>query len=128
MGLRNYLAERRARKLFPKKKGKFWYCGAIYDYSYELHRASKPWRTKELELPCETFLINPYSDAGGKIPEVGDIAPCVKLDGWIGYYEVTKRWRYSSAGSDFASWDDGYEVNLRLHHCVRAEKTGGYHE
>ena len=121
MGLGELLAERRARRLFPKKKERFWYCGEIYDYSYELYKAGKPHKTKEMGLPCEKFLINPFSDAGGKIPEVGDIVPCIKLDGWIGYYQVVKKWRYSSAGSDFAGWDDGYEVNLKLHHCERAK-------
>lgn len=120
MGLRELLAERRARRLFPMRKERFWYCGEIYNYSYELCKAGKPYKTKEMGLPCEKFLINPYSDASGKIPEVGDILPCIRLNGWIGYYEVIKKWRYSSAGSDFASWDDGYEVNLKLHHCKRS--------
>jgi len=121
MRLGELLAERRARRLFPKKKEGFWYCGEIYNYSCELHTAGKPYKTKEMGLPCEKFLINPFSDAGGKIPEVGDIVHCIKLDGWIGYYQVVKKWRYSSAGSDFAGWDDGYEVNLKLHHCERAK-------
>lgn len=121
MGLRELFVERRARRLFPKKKERFWYCGEIYDYSYELHKAGKPHKTKEMELPCDKFLINPFSDAGGKIPEVGDVVPCIKLDGWIGYYQVMKKWCYSSAGSDFAGWDDGYEVNLKLHHCERTK-------
>ncbi len=123
MGLRELLAERRARRLFPKKKERFWYCGAFFDYQYELYKKGKPWKRKEIELPCETFLVNPFNDAGGRIPEVGDILPCIKANGWIGYYLVAKKWRYSSAGSDFASWDDGYEINLKLHHCERV--SGG---
>lgn len=121
MKLREFFAERRARRLFPKKKERFWYCGEIYDYSHELLKAGKPYTTREMELPCDKFIINPYSDTGGKIPKVGDIIPCIKSDGWIGFYLVTDKGRYSSAGSDFASWDDGYEINLKLHHCERAK-------
>lgn len=119
MGLAAYLQARRVRKLFPKKKDKFWYCGEIYEYSYELLKAGKPHMTKEMGLPCGKFLINPYSDAGGRIPREGDVIACIKLDGWIGYYLVTKKWRYSSAGSDFAGWDDGYNVDLKFHHCEK---------
>lgn len=120
MGLRSYFAERQTKRMLPKKKERFWYCGEIYTYSYELMKTGRPWKTRELELPCETFLINPYRDSGGKIPEIGDIIPCIKLDGWIGFYLVTDKERYSSAGSDFASWDDGYEVDLKFHHCEKA--------
>ena len=119
MGLRAYLGARKARKLFPKKKENFWYCGRIYAYGCDLHRAGKPHGAKDMGLPCEKFLINPYSDAGGKVPREGDIVPCIKLDGWIGYYLVTKRWMYSSPGSDFAPWDDGHYVNLKFHHCEK---------
>lgn len=119
MGLKEFLAERQARKLFPKKKEGFWYCGEFYEYQYELYQAKKPWKSKELVLPCEKFLIN-WPQCYNQICE-GAILPCIKLDGWIGFYLITKKWRYSSAGSDFASWDDGYEVNLKLNHCERAK-------
>lgn len=117
--LKEFFAKRRVRKLFPKIKEKFWYCGEIYTYSYDLDRAGKPSKTSEMELPCEKFIINPYSDAGGKVPQVGDIIPCIKIDGWIGFYLVTKKDWYSHYG-DFAMWDDGKAVDLKLHHCERA--------
>lgn len=120
--MKGFILERMARRHFPKKKERFWYCGAIYNYSYDLNRAGKPWKTKEMELPCEKFIINPYSDTGGKIPRVGDILPCIKIDGWIGFYLVTRKGWYSHYG-DFAPWDDGKEVDLKLHHCERAVKA-----
>ncbi|MBA7652473.1 hypothetical protein ES703_60307 [subsurface metagenome] len=123
MGLRELVAERRAKCLFPKKKERFWYCGEFFDYQHGLYQQGKPWKSKEIELPCETFLINLVRDAEDKMPEVGDILPCIKLNGWVGFYEVTKKWRYSSAGSDFASWDDGYEINLKLHHCEKCSEA-----
>lgn len=122
MGLREFLAERRARKLFPKKKDGFWYCGEMNDYQYELSKAGKPWKTSELEFPCDKFLINPYRNSGGRVPEESDVIPCIKVDGWTGYYRVVKKWSYSSRGSDFALWDDGYNVNLKFHHCERTLK------
>lgn len=120
MSLRNWLAKRKVEKMFPSEKNRFWYCGEIYNYAYELQREGKPWKTREMNLPCDRFIINPYSDAGGKIPEVGDIVPCVKLEGWIGFYKVINKKSYSSPGSDFASWDDGFEVDLKLHHVELA--------
>ena len=107
MGLKALLA----RRLFPSKKDNFWYCGAAFNYE-----------GSSRDLPVNKFILNPYRDTGGKIPEVGDIVPCIKLNGWIGFYKVIKKWRYSSAGSDFAMWDDGYEINLKLHHVERARK------
>lgn len=124
MSIKTWLEQRRVKKLFPKSKRKFWYCGEIYTYSCELQREGKPWRTREMGLPCDRFILNPFSDAGGRIPEDGDIVPCIKVDGWIGFYQVSNKYRYSSAGSDFASWDDGYEVDLQLHHIERAAIKG----
>lgn len=106
--------------LFPREKLHFWYCGEIYNYAYELQQHSKPYKTSEMGLPCERFLINPYSDAGGKVPREGDIIPCIKLEGWIGYYIVTRKGWYSHYG-DFATWDDGKEVDLVLHHIEKAD-------
>lgn len=117
MKLREYLVKRRARKLFPKQKSNFWYCGEFYGYQYQLYQAKKPWKSTEIELPCETFLVNPFQNHG-KIKE-GSILPCIKLNGWLGFYEVTKSWYYSSPGSDFASWDDGKNINLELHHIEK---------
>ena len=119
MGLIAYLQARRAKRLFPKEKKKFWYCGEIYTYSHELLRAGKPHKTSEMGLPCDKFIINPFSDSGGRIPKEGDVIPCIKLNGWIGFYLVTHKGSYSSAGSDFAMWDDGYDVDLKFHHCER---------
>lgn len=119
MGLRDYLQARRVGKSFPKEKEHFWYCGEIYTYANELREQGKPWRSSEMELPCDRFIINPFSDSGGKIPKDGDILPCIKVDGWIGFYQVSNRHMYSSAGSDFASWDDGYSVDLKFHHCEK---------
>ncbi len=117
MGLTAFFRARVARRLFPKNKKNFWYCYAIYSHSYELRTVGKPHNVKDMGLPCEKFLINPYRDTGGKIPKEGDIIPCIKLKGWVGYYLVTKKWMYSSPGSDFACWDDGCYVNLKFHHC-----------
>ncbi len=119
MGLLTYLQAWKARSQFPKKKENFWYCGEIHDYKYELMKAGKPHKTKDMGLPCEKFIINPYSDVGGKVPDEGDIIPCIRLNGWIGYYLVVKKWSWSSRGSDFAMWDDGYEVNMKFHHCEK---------
>ncbi len=113
-----------ARRYFPRVKKDFWYCGEIYHYSHELQQAGKPWKTSEMNLPCGKFIINPFRDSGGKIPNVGDIVPCIKLDGWIGFYKVTKKYMYSSPGSDFAMWDDGYHINLKLHHLERNKHPG----
>lgn len=112
----------KALSRLPKKVEDFWYCHEIFDYCYKLHQAGKPWKCNEIELPCETFLINPYADEGGKIPEVSDIIPCIKIGNLVGYYLVTKKWRYASAGSDFAGWDDGYYVNLEFEHYERAKR------
>jgi len=119
MGLIAYLQARRIRRSFPRKKEKFWYCGEIFSYSCDLLKVGKPHKTKEMGLPCEKFLVNPYSGSGGGIPKEGDVIPCIKLDGWIGYYEVIGKERYASAGSDFAGWDDGYEIDLKFHHCEK---------
>ena len=108
--------ELRALRHLPKKKEDFWYCGEIFDYCGKLRDAGKPWKASEVELPCATFLINPFAEQGGKIPQVCDVIPCIKVGNFIGYYLVTKKWRYASAGSDLASWDDGYYVNLELEH------------
>ncbi len=117
MGLRGYLEARRARKLIPKEKRDFWYCYEFYNYQYELSRAGKPWKSSELKFPCETLLLEPYRSK--REIKTGAILACIKLDGWIGYYEITKVWMYSSPGSDFAGWDDGKYVNLKFHHCER---------
>ncbi len=114
MGLGELLAKRH----FPKKKKDFWYCGEFNDYQYKRQQQGKPWKTKELELPCDTFLINPFSNAGGKVPDVGDIIPCIKLNGWIGFYEVTDKHNPHTWG-DYLPWDDGNQVDLRLHHVRR---------
>lgn len=114
---------RKARRLFPKEVKDFWYCGKIYNYRYELYMAGKPHRMEDIELPCERFLINPYINAGGKAPQVGDIIPCVKKDGWIGYYQVVRKYRYlGTTSDDFAPWDDGKAIDLKFHHC---EEKGG---
>lgn len=118
MNILEYLAERRVRKLFPQRKDDFWYCWEFNEYQHQQMKQEKPWKSSELELPCEVFLVNPFKNYD-RIKE-GSILPCIKLEGWIGYYQITKHWRYSSAGSDFASWDDGFNVNLKLHHCERA--------
>lgn len=115
MSIIHWFTSLRAIWLFPKVKKKFWYCGEINDYAYDLMKQGKPWKTSEMNLPCEKFLINPYSDSGGKVPKVGDIIPCIKLYGWIGYYLVTNKGWLSHYG-DFALWDDGKAVDLRLHH------------
>ncbi|GAI49782.1 unnamed protein product, partial [marine sediment metagenome] len=90
----------------------------FYNYQYELMKQGKPWSGKEIKLPCETFLVNPFVNYN-QIRE-GAVLPCIRTNGWIGFYLVTDKRRYSSAGSDFASWDDGYGINLKLHHCERA--------
>lgn len=118
------IAERRAKRLFPRVKEDFWYCGAIYMYRHKLYMAGKSHKMGEIELPCEEFLINPYQNAGGKVPREGDIIPCMKVGEWVGCYLVTRKWCPSPLG-DFAEWDDGGYVNLRLHHCERAGMPGG---
>ena len=121
MTIKGFLARWKTRRRFPRVRKRFWYCGEMITYSSDLYREGKPCRTRDMELPCDRFIVNPYSDSGGKIPKVGDILPCIKIDGLIGYYEVLEKRRYSSAGSDFAPWDDGYEIDLKLHHCERAK-------
>lgn len=117
----------RTKNFFPKTKEDFWYCGALNKYQYKLHKAGKPWKTMEIELPCTTFLINPHSEGGGKLPEVGDIIPCIKKSNLVGYYLVTKKWR-PFGSDDFLSWDDGYHVNLEFHHCKGEKKKDPSHE
>ena len=72
MLLRKWLEQRKVNKLFPKAKPNFWYCGEIYLYSSELRQEGKPWKTSEMGLPCDRFIINPFCDSGGSIPRVGD--------------------------------------------------------
>ncbi len=119
MGIKEFFAQRKAKKLFPKQVKDFWYCYEIYNYQHELKKQGKPWRTAEMGLPCEKLLINPYKNSD--LIRVGAILPLMKVDGWIGFYEITKKWMYSSPGSDFASWDDGSYVNLKLHHLERVK-------
>lgn len=104
------LKELMAMGIFPQEKRDFWYCGAAFDYE-----------GKSEDLPAENFFaLNPYRDSGGKVPEVGDIVPCMKKNGWIAFYEVTKKWNPHSWG-DYALWDDGYYINLKLHHVERVK-------
>lgn len=119
MGIRAYIGEWRARRPFPKGKKDFWYCGEMITYKSELRKKQLPWRIEEMGLPCDRFIINPYSESGGKVPKKGDIIPCIKLNGWIGFYLVTKDGMYSSAGSDFAMWDNGHSIDLEFHHCEK---------
>ena len=122
--LRESIAARRAKNLFPKAKKKYWYCYEFHDYQYKLMKAKKPWKSSEITLPCEVFVFNPWY-TNGRLPEVGDIIPCIQLDGWVGLYEVTKKYKYESAKSmwaDLASWDDGYNIDLELHHCGKANQ------
>ena len=118
--VRNQFFQRKARKLFLGKIEKFWYCGAMNEYQYELSKQGKPWKASEIEFPTEEFVINPFNDAGGKVPKVGDIIPCIKKGGWVGFYEVTKKYRsYDPAFADRLPWDDGYDIDLVLHHLER---------
>ena len=105
----------RARRLFAKKKKDFWYCGEFYYHQYRLYTAGLPWRSTELVLPCETFLVDPYDEK----PTVGLIIHCQRLQGWVAYYKVTKVGMYSSPGSDFASWDDGKRIDMKFIECYR---------
>ncbi len=119
MRILEFLAEKHARKLFPDSKKEFWYCYEFYEYQRYLRAQSKPYRSEEIELPCGTLLLNPYRNYS-QIRE-GAILPLMKVGDWTGFYEITRRWMYASPGSDFASWDDGHYVNLKLHHCEKAE-------
>ncbi len=116
MNLLESYRRQRAKRLFPKEKKKFWYCYEFNEYQYKLFKAGEPYSRREIELPCETFLVDHLSG----VPQEGMVIPCQKLDGWIAYYRVTKVDMYSSPGSDFASWDDGKIIDLRLVRCERA--------
>lgn len=114
MNLLELFRQRRARRLFPKEKRRFWYCGELYNYQYELYKAGKSHSARDVQLPCETFLVNRL-----ETPKKGMVVSCQKLNGWIAYYKVTDVDMYSSPGSDFASWDDGKVIDLRLVRCER---------
>ena len=111
------LAKRRARRLFPAKKEAYWYCISFNEYQYSLMKQGLPFKSADIELPCETFLINPFYDHG-RITE-GAILACMKVDGWVGYYLITK---IEGPGSwaDLLPWDDGTKADLVLHHVERA--------
>ncbi len=116
MNLLESVRQQRARRLFAKEVEKFWYCGRFNSYQYDLYKAGKLHSAAAITLPCEEFLINPFD---GNTPKEGMVIPCQKLHGWIAYYKVTKVGMYSSRGSDFAHWDNGEIIDLRLVRCER---------
>ncbi len=109
--------ERKVRKLFPKEKNHFWYCGEWNDYQDELRKQRLPWKSKDIKYPCDTFLVNPFVNYQ-EIRE-GAMLPCIQVDGWVGHYLITRKWR-PFGSDDFLPWDDGYSLNMVLHHCERA--------
>lgn len=117
MKMVEWFHRRRARQLFAKKVKDFWYCGEFYFYQHKLYLAGQPWGASEIVLSCETFLVDPYDET----PKVGMIIHCQRLQGWVAYYKVTKVDWYSSAGSDFASWDDGRIIDLQFIQCYREQ-------
>jgi hypothetical protein len=130
MGLRERLAavfgrrpkapespEEKARALFPEEMNDFWYCGEFNNHQKKLMEQGKPWHSGDLDLPCDTFLINPFSNYD-EIRE-GAVLPCIQIERWVGYYQIIRKWRPTSWG-DYLPWDDGYHVNLKLDHCERA--------
>lgn len=116
MCLREFLELRRVKKLFPKEKRNYWYSGDFHEYQHQLHDQGKPWKSDELELPCETFLVNPFKNHS-QIRR-GTILPCIRIDGYVGYYEITKS-EGPGPWADLLPWDDGCHIDLRFHHCER---------
>lgn len=56
--IKGFIAQRRARRLFPKEKKEVWYSWEFWDYQYNERKAGRPWKPEDLNLPCDTFLID----------------------------------------------------------------------
>ena len=51
----------------------------------------------------------------------GDVVELLKKDGWIAKYKITKAGKWSSWGSDLASFDDGKEYSLTFHSLTKQQ-------
>ena len=124
----------RAKLKMPKEVNRWWYCGEWYAHRNEEMKAGRPYieefspyknlipfppyegkfmfRPEQLdfEYPAEHPEVERELEGStNKLPLVG----AIKIDGYVGLYEITRRYR-ESAWYDGAPWDDGYRVDLCL--------------
>ena len=107
----------RARKAMPKTVKKWWYCGEWCTYRSEMS-VHEERRSAYVEYPIEgKFMFNPHDTVLGNQDLVEGLIPAYRHNGYIGLYKQVGHAYYGQgqgAHSDWASWDDGLNIDLRL--------------
>ncbi len=126
-----FLKKRQARRKMPKRVKDWWYSGEWYMYRCDEQSAGRPYKVLSEPLiplpPYEgKFMFSTdqllgqshfvHKEEAGSSTASSNGLPLVaaiKVDGFVGWYRVTRR-HGKSSWYDGAGWDDGYKADLVL--------------
>jgi len=95
----------KGRNIFPKEFKGIWLAGDYIEKD-----------------PSKKIYLMPYSSKENKYIryKVGQIVPLNKIENMIGYYKITRMYKYNtSPWADFASWDDGINYDFKYDHSEK---------
>ena len=112
----------------PRMIKRWWYCGQWMTFREDLNSQKQEARSDYVEYPVEgKFMFNPFQTIlqGQKKDLVDGLIPGFRLGNRIGLYEQIGGAYYSrgtGSHSDWAMWDDGKKIDLRLARVITVEE------